>query len=218
AQAYTSFLNGGKMSEAYAVESIADYKGKVLYENQGEKVDVFSKQVAWTMTEMLKQVVSSGTGSAGDYPYELDGKTGATQHDVVDGETKDAWFVGYTPEYVSALWMGYEYANEENYLTGGSSYPTRLTKSILSEMNKRVEMAQTFEKPEGVVAMEDPIQLPIIEDMEGKYAFGGWKIVKGKLKWNVSEEDDRVVYRVYEYDNDESELVGEVTGETEFEL
>lgn len=218
AQAYTSFLNGGKVSEAYAVESISDFKGKVLHENQGEQTEVFSNQVAWTMTEMLKQVVTSGTAASGDYPYDLAGKTGSTQNDYVEGATKDAWFVGYTPEYVSALWMGYEYANEENYLTGGSSYPTVLTKNILSEMNKKVELKQSFEKPKGVVAMEDPIELPIIEDIDGKYIFGGWKIVKGKLSWNVSHDDERVVYRIYTYEDEESELVGEVTGETEFEL
>lgn len=218
AQAYSSFLREGQMVEAHSLVSVSDYKGKVLYENKTETSDVFSEQVAWTMTELLKSVVTSGTATSGDYPYELAGKTGSTQHDHVEGATKDAWFVGYTPEYVTSLWIGYDKSNEDQYLTAGSAYPTMLTKGILNEISKQAELKQTFEKPEGVVALEEPIQLPIIESLTGKFTFGGWKILKGKLSWEAAEADDRVVYRIYEYDEDEPILIDEVIGETEYEL
>lgn len=218
AEAYTSFLREGDMVQSHTVESIANYKGQVIHEHKQKKTEVFSKQVAWTMTEMLKGVVESGTATAGDYPYELAGKTGTVPHELVEGYPSNAWFVGYTPEYVTALWMGFPKSTEDNYLTGGSEYPTSLTKSILSEMNKHVSMAKTFEQPEGVVAMEDPIELPIIQNVEGKYGFGGWKLIKGTLSWEPSEMDERVVYRIYTYDEEEPELIGEVVGETTFTI
>src|SRR5690625_7447929 len=86
------------------------------------------------MTEMLKGVVENGTGQSGDYPNELAGKTGTTEHPSAKGKAKDVWFVGFTPEYVSALWMGYDHSDESIYFTVGSSLTTFLKINILSEI------------------------------------------------------------------------------------
>src|SRR5699024_12267267 len=68
---------------------------------------------------------------------------------------KDAWFVGYTPEYVTSMWMGYDYglSAEDHYLTGGSAYPTQLTKKILTEINNISDLKSEFDKTDNVTAL-----------------------------------------------------------------
>src|SRR5699024_9244610 len=97
-----------------------------------------------------------------------------------------------------------------------SGYPTKLTKKILSELDKEISLVTNFEKPDGVQALAEPIQLPEITDVTSSFVFGGFKILKGKLKW-TSSGDDRIVYRVFEKkDAGEDELIGKVTGATEY--
>src|SRR5699024_2784755 len=164
--------------------------------------------------------VSDGTATSGYYPFELAGKTGTTQHPIVEGQVKDAWFVGYTPDYVSALWMGYDEVTEENYLTGGSAYSTELTKKILTEIANQKNVTQTFSKPDGVVALADPIDLPKIDSLSSSFVFGGFKILKANLSWDIPN-DARIIYRIYEVgeNGEEDKKIGEVTdGKSEFEV
>ncbi|MFD1065737.1 transglycosylase domain-containing protein [Oceanobacillus locisalsi] len=217
AQSYQSFADNGEMSKATAIAEIQDRNDEVIYESETNKEEVFTPQVAWDITEMLKETVRTGTATAGSYGKELAGKTGTTQHPLVDGASKDAWFVGYSPDYVTAMWMGYDQSDEEHYLTGGSSYPTSLTKKILTDIDNQTGSGLTasFEMPEGVEALPEPIDLPDIENVDASYTFGGFAMVKGKLTWEGST-DDRVIYRVYKEEEGNDELVGEVEGENEF--
>ncbi|GAA0329013.1 transglycosylase domain-containing protein [Oceanobacillus oncorhynchi subsp. oncorhynchi] len=217
AQSFQTFANNGEMSKATAIAEIKDRNGEVLYQSESNSEEVFTPQVAWDMTEMLKETVRTGTASSGYYGKELAGKTGTTQHPAVDGASKDAWFVGYTPDYVTAMWMGYDRSDAEHYLTGGSSYPTSLTKKILTDIDNQTGSGLTasFEIPEGVEALPEPIDLPVIEHVDASYTFGGFALLKGKLSWEGSA-DDRVVYRIYKEEEGTDELVGEVEGETEF--
>ncbi|MEI3607829.1 PBP1A family penicillin-binding protein [Pseudogracilibacillus sp. SE30717A] len=214
-EGFRTFIHSGEMIDAHAIKEIHNQKGDVVATAQPKTSKVFSPQVAWNMTEMLKGVVESGTGSSGYYPHELAGKTGTTQHPNVEGQTKDAWFVGMTPEYVTALWMGYDKSDKDHYLTGGSSYPTELTKKILTELDKRQSLETTFVKPDNVVALEEPIELPKIDDLSSSYIFGGVKLLKGKLEWTKAK-DERIVYRIYEEKKDGDERIGEVSGTNEF--
>jgi len=215
-QSYRTFIHNGEMIDAHTIVDIHDiYQNKIISEKP-ETVKVFSDQVAWNMTEMLKAVVEKGTGKSGYYPHELAGKTGTTQHPKKEGQTKDAWFVGMTPEYVTALWMGYDdISKKENYLTGGSYYPTVLTKKILTELDQSQSLATTFTKPDNVQALGEPIELPVITDLSASHVFGGLKLMKGKLTWS-GPDDERIVYRVYEKSGENIEEIAEVVGETEF--
>ena len=213
-EGYRTFIHDGEMIEAHTIKEIYDRKGELIAKAKPKTEQVFSSQVAWNMTEMLIDVVKSGTAQAGSYPHELAGKTGSTQHEI-ENATKDAWFVGMTPEYVTALWMGYDKSDENHYLTGGSSYPTELTKKILTELDKRQPLATAFTKPDHVQALAEPVELPEINDLESSYIFGGLKFIKGKLEWSGTD-DDRVVYHVYQEKKDGDEKIGEVVGENEF--
>ncbi|WP_082918191.1 transglycosylase domain-containing protein [Oceanobacillus sp. Castelsardo] len=216
-EGYSAFVNEGKVVESYTISRIYDRYDEVVFEAKPQKTEVFNPQVAWDMTRILSDTVDRGTGSAGEYNKALAGKTGSTEHPHVQGQTKDAWFVGYTPEYVSALWMGYDQSDEKHYLTGGSSYPTALTKSILTELDKINSLSQDFIKPNNVEDLPEPILLPEIKDVRAELEFGGISLVRGKISWEGST-DDRVVYRIYRKKDGIDERVGEVTGMDEFYL
>lgn len=214
---YRTFAHDGEVIDAYAIERVYDQENELIAEAKPTSEEVFSPQVAWNMTEILASTVESGTATAGTYSKALAGKTGSTEHPYVKGKNKDAWFVGYTPEYVSALWMGYDQSDKDHYLTGGSAYPTELTKEILTEVDKQEPLTASFTKPAGVQAVPKPIALPEITDVNAQYTFGGISLVKGKLTWTGST-DDRVVYRIYREKPGINERVGEVKGKTEFEI
>ncbi|WP_404451683.1 penicillin-binding protein [Virgibacillus necropolis] len=214
-ESYRPFIHGGKFIESHTITRIYNRDNEMIVEGKHKEIQVFSSQVAWNMTEMLINVVKNGTGEAGDYEKALAGKTGSTQHPLVKGEYKDAWFVGYTPQYVSALWMGYDQSGKDHFLTDGSSYPTMLTKSILTEVDKQQPLAATFEQPENVEALPAPIELPKIENLKAGYTFGGFSLMDGKLTWS-SPDDDRVVYHIYKKQKGIDQRIGEVKGKNEF--
>lgn len=219
AQSYQAFASGGDITSATSISSIENRNEEVIYESKIETENVFTSQVAWNMTEMLSGTVQSGTASSGDFNKALAGKTGSTQHTTVDGATKDAWFVGYTPEYVTAMWMGYDTTDKDHYLTGGSSYPTSLTKKILTEIDRQTEreMSSDFEIPENVEPLPEPIELATISDISANYEFGGFSIIRGNLNWNGST-DERVVYRIYQETDGEDKLIDEVKGVTQYTI
>lgn len=216
AQSYRTFLHQGEMIEGHTIIDIHDIYGNQMLEETYEPVKVFSDQVAWNMLEILKSVVERGTGQSGYYPHELAGKTGTVQHPKVEGQVRDAWFVGMTPQYVTTLWMGYDSISEaENYLFEGSSYPTVLTKTILTKLDERQNLTANFTKPEEVQALEQPIELPVLNNVVATHAFGGWKLLKGKLMWE-KQEDDRITFRIYEKNGEDVTKIGEVNGDNEF--
>ncbi|ASN06570.1 transglycosylase domain-containing protein [Virgibacillus necropolis] len=214
-ESYRPFIHEGKHIESHTITHIYDRNNKLIADEKHKETKVFTSQVAWNMTEMLLNVVDNGTGKAGDYEKALAGKTGSTEHPLVEGEYKDAWFVGYTPQYVSALWMGYDVSDKDHFLTDGSSYPTTLTKSILTEVDKQQPLETSFEKPENVESLPEPIDLPKIKNLKASYTFGGFSLVKGKLTWSQAA-DERVVYHIYKQQNGIDERIGKVKGKHAF--
>lgn len=114
---YSVFPNKGVRMEPHLIRKVLDRDGKVLEEWEKTSYKVTSEYVAGTMVEMMQGVVRAGgtaTGaSAGGHP--LAGKTG-----TVNDHT-DVWFIGYTPTYVTGVWMGNPEKKENlgNSMTGG---------------------------------------------------------------------------------------------------
>ncbi|GEN30714.1 penicillin-binding protein 1F [Cerasibacillus quisquiliarum] len=215
--AYATFPNEGKFQDSHVIDKIYKSNGELLYQANKKQVQVFTKQVAWNITEILSETVNQGTAKAGFYDHALAGKTGTTEHPHVTGKNKDIWFAGYTPEYALVAWIGYDKSDQAHYLTGGSSYPTILVKQILTEVNKLEPLAKTFEKPTGVEALERPIQLPVIHNLQADIEWKNFAI-NGKLTWDGSD-DKRVVYRIYQVDSSGIDRrVGEVIGHHEYRI
>lgn len=104
--AYATFANGGKFIESYMIEKIIDLDGNVIYEHKIEPVDVYTEQTAYIMTDMLRDVLSSGTGTQAKsrlkFSSDFAAKTGTTNN------YHDVWFVGYNKNVSLGLWLGYD--------------------------------------------------------------------------------------------------------------
>jgi penicillin-binding protein 1A len=102
AAAYATFANDGLYNEPYFVERIEDRFGKVLYQHEVAPERVLDANVARMVNQVLVSNVTGGTGRAAriDNGQVAAGKTGTTN------ESADVWFVGYTPQLSTAIWMG----------------------------------------------------------------------------------------------------------------
>ncbi|MCM3566965.1 transglycosylase domain-containing protein [Neobacillus mesonae] len=123
ANAFTVFPNGGKRQESHLITKIVGPTGNVIAEREPVTTKVTSKKVTDEMTSMLLNVVESGTGRRAHIPgLPLAGKTGSTQlpFSGVSG-TKDQWMVGYTPNLVGAIWIGFDKTDRQHYLPSASS-------------------------------------------------------------------------------------------------
>ncbi|MDQ3897781.1 MAG: transglycosylase domain-containing protein [Actinomycetota bacterium] len=104
AAGYSVFAARGMQFAASPVVRVTDADGKVLEDNRARTGKrVLAENIADQMNDVLKGVVASGTGTAADIgrPNGTAGKTGTAEN------FSDAWFVGYTPELATAIWMGY---------------------------------------------------------------------------------------------------------------
>jgi penicillin-binding protein 1A len=106
AYAYAPFVNGGLRYPFNVISKIENMNGEIAYQHNPIPERAIESKVAYTMVELLRKVALVGTAgnarSIANLPYQLDigGKTGTTQNN------SDAWFVGFTPEVVTAVWVG----------------------------------------------------------------------------------------------------------------
>jgi penicillin-binding protein 2A len=212
-KAYRSFAHEGKTIEPYVISRIYDHNGKLIGEAKREEKKVWSKQNAWYMTRMLQQVVQNGTGSDGAENMEIAGKTGTTNFPAVKRGNKDVWFVGYTPEVVGAVWIGYDKTTKESHLNSGSAQPTLLFKQVVNEMPSQKGLA--FKKPAKVKDLEPPIDLIEVEDLRAAFGVGDFGMPSVKLNWTPSN-DERLQYKIYAVDEGRATLLETVAGKGEF--
>ncbi len=118
AAAYATIANDGVQNDAYLVDRIEDASGNVIWTHQLAPKRVMSAQSARLVTQVLEANVQSGTGAGGRLGAQpAAGKTGTTS------DAKDLWFVGYTPQLATAVWIGDGYTYKANMFganaTGG---------------------------------------------------------------------------------------------------
>jgi penicillin-binding protein 1A len=114
--AYAAFANGGDKVAPYFITEVDDAGGKVLYRRQPPTPQrVIAPATDRDLVAMLWNVVVAGTGTGASLsPREAAGKTGTTQ------DSKDAWFVGFTTDYVAAVWVGNDDNTPTRGITGGT--------------------------------------------------------------------------------------------------
>ncbi|NTW88776.1 MAG: penicillin-binding protein, partial [Desulfobulbaceae bacterium] len=112
--AYAVFANGGVLTPQYFITKVTDTDGTVLQETPPPvPVPVISPETAYVITNLMQSVVASGTGyRASVIGRPVAGKTGTTNG------AKDAWFVGYIPQLVTGVWVGYD--QERSLGSGGT--------------------------------------------------------------------------------------------------
>jgi penicillin-binding protein 1A len=166
--AYGAIANEGTYTEPIVYTKVLDANGEVILTKQPEKNTVVTPQVSYIMTDILNDVVNTGTGTRARLTDDnkgmpVAGKTGTTQNNA------DTWFVGYSAYYVSASWIG----NDDLGLKLGysSSLAKYLWKPIMTAAHENLE----------------PKDFPIPEGIKEVYVDG----VSGKLPTSLSARDPR---------------------------
>ena len=138
--AYGAFANGGYRVRPYAVERVENSRGVTIYENSGPKiVKVINFETAAGMTYMLRKVVEIGTGKAANISQNVAGKTGTTN------DYRDAWFVGFTPDIVTGVWVGNDNNSKLPGITGGAM-PARVFANYMKTAIKNFPLS-VFDYP-----------------------------------------------------------------------
>jgi membrane peptidoglycan carboxypeptidase len=107
ASAYSSFRDHGEHADPVMVARVTDDEGHVLYEAPRSRELVLDSEIADQVTHTLETVIDDGTGTAADVAGQhVAGKTGTGT------DNRDAWFVGFSCEYSTAVWMGYSEPDE----------------------------------------------------------------------------------------------------------
>ena len=135
AAAYAVFANGGRKAKPYAASEVRNSGGEVIYRHDDEKPEqVLSTQVVADMNYMLNKVVEEGTGRRAQLEgMKVAGKSGTTN------AYRDAWFVGYTGNYVAAVWFGNDDHTSTNKMTGGS-LPASAWHDVLEVAHQGIEL------------------------------------------------------------------------------
>lgn len=137
ARAYVPFSNGGYKVTPYGIVRIRTTKGKVLYQHTASesRVQVINSTALGYMNQMMREVVRSGTGSGVRLSqFDIAGKTGTTS------DYRDAWFVGYTGGFTTAVWVGRDNNSQMAKVTGGGT-PAAIWREYMSRALTRIKVS-----------------------------------------------------------------------------
>ncbi|HET6970255.1 MAG TPA: penicillin-binding protein 1A [Phenylobacterium sp.] len=137
AQAYAPFANGGAFAKGYGIERIRTAGGRVLYDHgvaPAGRQQVINQPALAYMISMMRGVIAGGTGTRANVPgYDLAGKTGTTS------DYRDAWFIGYTGGFVTAVWVGKDDNTPMRKVTGGGP-PAGIWKDYMTQALPRLKV------------------------------------------------------------------------------
>ncbi len=149
---YAVFANHGRKSTAYGVTRITTSAGDLIYEHDDQAVpeQILGDQTVVNMNQLLRAVVTSGTGRRATIEgVPTLGKTGTTS------SYRDAWFCGFTGNYVASVWFGNDDYRVTNELTGGT-LPTIAWQRFMAYAHTNIEVKPVygidFEPPAMVIA------------------------------------------------------------------
>lgn len=143
AQAYSVFANNGQLIKPRVILKIEDRNGNILEDHTGESdaEQVLDANAVARLNVMLQQAVMRGTGRNAYFGRPVAGKTGTTNG------AHDAWFVGYTPNMVTAVWIGDDTSTNAGY-TGGT-IPATIFRDFMSQATAS-QSASSFNIPASI--------------------------------------------------------------------
>ena len=165
---YAAIANDGTYVKPRFYSKITDHSGEVIIDNQPESRRVLKDTTAALVTNALRDVVTSGTGTRANIGRQpVVGKTGTTN------DYKDIWFVGYSPYYTAGIWGGYDKPQQMSSYTAG--WRTSLWSSIMKRVHAELEPKQfvipdsvkraTVCRITGKIAMSNlPVPLTAVQD------------------------------------------------------
>ncbi|MGB9856717.1 MAG: transglycosylase domain-containing protein [Dictyoglomaceae bacterium] len=128
-RAYAVLANGGFRITPIAILRVEDSKGNVLLSNEPQLVPVLDRNVVATLVKMMEKVILEGTGKRADIGRPSAGKTGTTD------DYRDAWFIGFTPELCTGVWVGNDDYSKTKNVVGGF-IPALIWKEFMSNALK----------------------------------------------------------------------------------
>lgn len=167
--AYTVFANQGLLNKSYIITNIQNTAKRELYSRrttQGSRA--YPSPYARQMTSVLRDVVDTGTGYGANMGNrEVAGKTGTSQ------DHRDAWFIGFTSQYTTGVWMGNDDNSSMRKVTGGL-LPTDIWKNYMTKIHKGIKMHP----------LNAPVMQGVDEDSEEQILF-----YQGLAEAFISERD-----------------------------
>jgi penicillin-binding protein 1A len=175
ASAYTTFATLGYTSQPTFVLRVMDEEGTVLWEPELQApAPGLDPRVAYILTDILRDAVDYGTGagvrSAG-YDGPVAGKTGTTN------DATDAWFVGYTPKEVGAIWIGYDQPQTLGGSATGGGFAAPVWGRIMRRAYEDREMPEEWATPEGIVSRRVDTETGFVLQ-DGCHPRGGYESVE----------------------------------------
>ncbi len=162
-RAYSVFANQGHLVSSTFVTKIVDRDGNILEEARPTRQKAIEESTAYIMTSLMEGVIKFGTGQRiRALKRPVAGKTGTT-NDLID-----AWFVGYTPRYITGVWVGFDRVRPLGEGETGARAASPIWLGFMQEVLKD-QPVQIFQVPEGVVFAKIDAQtglLPIPESKE----------------------------------------------------
>ncbi|HET6764533.1 MAG TPA: PBP1A family penicillin-binding protein, partial [Longimicrobiaceae bacterium] len=148
---YAAFANGGNRVTAHVVRRIEDRDGGVVWDGDTEESSAIEPAAAYVLTTMLRDVVDRGTAAtvrAAGFRGAAAGKTGTTN------SATDVWFVGYTPELVGGIWMGFDRPQTIVRGASGGTIAAPVWARIMSRIYATRPMPREWAMPGGVVTAQ----------------------------------------------------------------
>ncbi|MDD3364631.1 MAG: PBP1A family penicillin-binding protein [Syntrophomonas sp.] len=158
ASAYSIFPAAGRHEEPFTVIKIVDASKKIIYDDRSGSKQIIKSNSATTMDNILKAVVSEGTGSNARIALNSGGKTGTTEGRSGKKTSQDLWYVGYTSELVTAVWVG---NSDNSEIKGLGTYGGTVAGPVWRDyMNSLINKSVFREKPFIPVVEEAPAEEP----------------------------------------------------------
>lgn len=123
--AFSVFSNDGVWMQPHAIEKIVDHDGSMIYEYQPQSKEVLKRVARDTMVRMMQGVIRFGTGKGAAIGHPCAGKTGTSDN------YHDAWFIGYTADVTTGVWVGNDDNSQMAGVSGGS-LPASIWKTYMS--------------------------------------------------------------------------------------
>lgn len=183
AEAYGVMANQGARAPSMAILKVVDRNGKVLEDNRPQSTQVVDSRAVSVLVDMMRGVISRGTGTGAGIGRPAAGKTGTTN------DYKDAWFAGFTPNLAAVVWLGADDNRSLGGITGGEN-PASIWRQFMKAATAKLPVrdfpspAGGFNKGLGELGASQASQLP---PEELKDAI----ILDGEMKADKTKENEK---------------------------
>ncbi len=157
--AYSAFANLGTRVEPIGIQRIEDRDGNILYQSTVKREQVMDPEHSWLMLDMLRDVMrcqpgtgpnrcGTAAGAVGGLRVPMGGKTGTTD------DYTDAWFVGFTPEIVAGIWVGYDLQQRIMANAGGGRIVAPAWTKFMRDVYERRPPPPDWPRPDSLITRE----------------------------------------------------------------